>query len=88
MGAVANAADVHAGAQADVFEGGKRFNFALVVNVFLALSHNQGINIGLKRPIANGNLSICACSALFGSCNVRGSVSGAVETPQRSKLVE
>jgi hypothetical protein len=39
MGAVADAADVHAGAQADVFEGRKRFDFALVVNVFFALSH-------------------------------------------------
>jgi len=39
MGAVADASDVHAGAQADMFERGKRLDFAFVVNVFFALSH-------------------------------------------------
>ncbi len=46
MGAVADAADVHAGAQADMFQGGKRLDLALVVNVFFALSHILPTNIG------------------------------------------
>ena len=44
VGAVPDAADVHAGAQADVFQGGERFDFALVVNMFFALGHNSGIH--------------------------------------------
>jgi hypothetical protein len=39
--AIADAADVHAGAQADVLERRKRFDFALVVNVFLFFSHKK-----------------------------------------------
>ena len=37
MGAVANAADVHAGAQADVLQRGEGFDFALVVNVLVVI---------------------------------------------------
>ena len=37
--AVADPPDIHAGAQADVFEGGKRLDFAFVVNVFFILAH-------------------------------------------------
>ena len=44
MGAVADAPDVHAGAQADVFEGGKRFDFAFVVNVLFGIAHAKAIN--------------------------------------------
>jgi hypothetical protein len=56
--------------------------------MFFALSHNQGLNIKLKWPIANGNLTISACSLLFSSCNVHGFVDGVMETPRGSKLGE
>jgi hypothetical protein len=56
--------------------------------VFLALSHNQAINIGSKSAIATGNRSICACSCLLGSYKVGGFVNGAGETPIEPKLVE
>ena len=53
IGAVADAADVHAGAQADVFEGGERFDFALVVNVFFAVGHKSGGNHNGEWRILN-----------------------------------
>ena len=40
VGAVPDAPDVHAGAQADVLQRGERLDFAFVVNVFLSVSHN------------------------------------------------
>src|SRR5262249_15001694 len=40
IGAVADAANIHAGAQADVLEGGEGFDFALVVIVLRVFSHN------------------------------------------------
>ncbi len=40
---IADAPDVHARAQADVFEGGERLDFALVVNVLLVVSHSLSV---------------------------------------------
>jgi hypothetical protein len=57
MRAVADAADVHAGAEADVFEGGKRFDFAFVVNVLFGVSHGKGINSELRAEKATGKFS-------------------------------
>jgi hypothetical protein len=45
MRTVADAPDVHARAQADVFEGRKRFDFAFVINVLFVLGHFQATNI-------------------------------------------
>ena len=61
MGAVADAADVHAGAQADVFQRGERLDFALVVNVFVVVSHSlksqskeyQGERVGCQVEKSN-----------------------------------
>ena len=40
MGAVADAADVHAGAQPDVLQRGERLDFALVIDVLVGVSHS------------------------------------------------
>jgi hypothetical protein len=39
MRAIADAADVHARPQPDVFQRRERLYFALVINVFLAVAH-------------------------------------------------
>ena len=41
VGAVADAADVHARAQPDVLQGGQRLDLALVVNVLCVFSHDS-----------------------------------------------
>src|SRR5258706_998239 len=43
MGAIADAANVHAGAQSDMFEGRERLDFTLVVNVFFSLCHGYRV---------------------------------------------
>ena len=59
MGAVADAPDVHAGAQADVFEGTERLDLALVVGVFFFVSHGvESGNIGTNAPLANKEMRL------------------------------
>jgi hypothetical protein len=41
MGAIADAADVHAGAQANVFQRGERLDLALVIDLFFSVSHSE-----------------------------------------------
>ena len=53
MGAIADAADVHAGAEADVFQRGERLDFALVIDVLFWFSHSE-LSKGLRAlPILN-----------------------------------
>ena len=44
IGAVADAPDIHAGAQANMLQRGERLDFAFVVNVFRFFSHNSDLN--------------------------------------------
>ena len=48
MRTIPNAANVHAGAQPDVFQRRKRFDFALVVNVLVIFGHK------LAAPVSCG----------------------------------
>ncbi len=49
--AVTDTADVHAGAEADVFEGRKRFDFALVIDVLFRVCHSQKLTGISGNPV-------------------------------------
>ena len=77
MGAVADAADVHAGAQPDVLERGERFDFALVVNVLLGFSHGTQFRVlyGTKKEWNKGRRR-----SMHGTPGLRRSLRGMFET--------